>query len=122
MYNYYEAVYNDLKDYLNANYTSNELFDMTEDDMVEEALDTDDVTGNIYGYDYPEIVKEYVADNLLLALESVDEYGGTLSELVKKGEDLYTYLDTCIRCNLLYGAAARLAAEMSGDEEGVEET
>lgn len=121
MYNYYEAVYNDLKDYLNDNYTPEELFDMNEDSMVDVALEADEVTGNIYGYDYPEIVKEYVMDNLPLALEIAAEYCNSLTDLVKQGDGIYNYLDTTIRCNLVYGAAARYAAELSGDEEGVEE-
>ena len=121
MYNYYDAVYEDLKNYLNSNYTTSELYDMTEDDMIDDAVNSDDVTGNIYGYDFPEIVKDYVADNLLLALECAAEYGTTLNDIISQGENIYTYLDTVIRCNLLYGAAARFAAELSGDMEGAEE-
>ena len=121
MYNYYEAVYNDLKDFLLENYTNDELLNMTEDNIVDVALETDYVTGNICGYDYPEVLKGYVADNLWLALDCADEYGITIRDLVKQEDNIYTYLDTLIRCNLVYGAASQVAAELSGDTEGVEE-
>ena len=117
MYNYYEAVFEDLKDYMYDNYTPQQLAEMTEDDIADEAFGTDEVTGNVNGYDYPEVVKTYLMDNLPLALECVYECGGYITDLVQRGEDIYTYLDTTIRCSLVYEAAARFVAELGGDDE-----
>ena len=102
-YDYYAAVMQDIRDYLNDNYTSREIEDMDSEALVDELYDVDEVTGNgPYGYDYEEVVKDYVSDNMAFALECANDCGMTYQTLLSRPDHIFRMLDTAIRCTILY--------------------
>lgn len=122
MYNYYKEVYNDLSNFLFDNYNKEELKEFTEDQIVDEVYDEDMVTGNgPYGYDYEEVISNYVRDNLLDALRCANEYGMTLGDLANKetNKELFQTLDTVMRCNVLYECASDFLNNLNDETEEV---
>ena len=103
-YDYYEAVESDIKDYIEENYTPEELeaFDVDEfGEMLNETLWAEDsVTGNGSGsYTYnSERAKEYAVDNLDLYVDAEEEYGGDFRHL--RDHD-WEGVDVTIRCFIL---------------------
>ena len=103
MYDYKEAIINDIKDYINDNdIVIDDDFDR--DDLSSELWTDDSVTGNASGsYTFcRNIAKEYVLDNMDLLAEAFDDFG-TSNEVIGDhfiSED-WEWFDVTIRCYLL---------------------
>lgn len=128
MYNYLEAVTEDVKEYIRENINASDYSDREE---LEEALNddlwtTDSVTGNASGsYTFNSYqAKEYVLDNIDLLSEMCSEFGTDNNEIGSKFlNEEWEWMDVSIRCYLLSQAIAAALDEMEdeltfeGDEE-----
>lgn len=104
-YNYRQAMIEDIKNYLNDNYTPEELSSRANDaDFFEEVYDTlwteDSVTGNGSGsYTFSTWqAEENVCHNWDLLSDAVWEFGCIDNNLIQKGAE---WCDVTIRCYLL---------------------
>ena len=108
-YNYYQAMRDDVMEYLKENYTQEELkahlltfgrkCDFSE--QLQDALWIEDsVTGNASGsYTFSTWkAEENLCHNLDLLQDALDEFGGNYSQAIEKGAE---YCDVTIRCYLL---------------------
>ena len=120
-YNYFEAVKNDVLDYINENEikvtTSNkdELADSLNDDL----WTNDSVTGNGSGSYFFNTWKaeEALCHNLDLLGEACEEFGST-ADLLKDGAEA---CDVTIRCYLLPQAISEALDELEEDDEDEDE-
>ena len=105
-YNYYEAVADDVREYLNDNYTREEIMERIEEDrddfaqrLNDDLWTEDSVTGNASGsYTFNTWkAEENICHNLDLLGEAVDEFGGG-TDVLKSGAEA---CDVTIRCYLL---------------------
>lgn len=117
-YNYYEAVKNDVKKYVNNEIN---LADYSDREELEEYLNetlwiNDSVTGNASGsYTFDAyIAEENLCHNMNLLKEACDEFGSNIGELVEQGAES---CDVTIRCYLLSQAIAEVLDEMDIDFE-----
>lgn len=122
MYNYYEAMKQDIREYLNDDYVWKRIEEQditTADDLCEYLNDElwieDSVTGNGSGsYTFNRYTaKEYVEDNLDLVREMVQEFcidADTLCEHFLN-ED-YEWFDVSVRCYILGECIAEVVEEM----------
>ena len=128
-YNYYEAVRDDVLDHIRANYTAEEARERLESrasrERWEEELNdslwiNDGITGNASGsYTFNTWrAEEYIAHNLDLLREAVEEFGGNFGEAVERGAE---YCDVTIRCYLLYGAIGEALDEIEREQEDGEQ-
>lgn len=105
MYNYYNAMENDIKNYIEENI---DLSDYTREALEEELNDDlwayDGVTGNASGsYTFCRATaKEYVVDNTDLCADALEEFCVEPKTIAEKflAED-WEYFDVTIRCYLL---------------------
>ena len=103
MYDYKEAMINDIKNYINDNdIVIDDDFDR--DDLCSELWVDDSVTGNASGsYTFcRNTAKEYVLDNMDLLAEALDDFG-TSNDVIGDHfilED-WEWFDVTIRCYLL---------------------
>jgi hypothetical protein len=120
MYNYLESIKEDIKNYIEENYTTEELKKELEDrEEFENKLNddlwiNDSVTGNASGsYTFNRWrAEEYVKDNLSLLCEALEEFG-CINELGEKLlNEEFEYLDVTIRCYLLFNAISIALDEM----------
>ena len=121
-YNYYEAVKNDIREYLNDDYEWERIEERditTADELCEYLNDElwidDSVTGNGSGsYTFNRYVaKEYVEDNLDLVREMVQAFcidADTLCEHFL--DEDYEWFDVSIRCYVLGECIADVVSEM----------
>ena len=102
MYNYYEAMKKDIRQYIADN--GIDLKDYTQDQLEDELWADDTITGNggLY-YDNEDKCKEYLAGNNDLLFEAADEMYADVRTLLLRRDDLNRYCDCLIRCYLLYG-------------------
>ena len=112
-YNYYDAIREDVQEYLTENYDLSE-FDSAEDlaeRLEEDCWTADSVTGNASGsYTFNAWrAEEYVAHNLDLLAEALREFGYDDVNVLEKGAE---WCDVTIRCYLLYGAVADVVEEL----------
>lgn len=113
-YDYLEAVKSDVRDYIAEEV---EQAEWTEDrDGLEEELNEtlwvcDGVTGNGSGsYTFSAWkAEEYIAHNLELLAEALQEFGGDGTEALEKGAE---FCDVTIRCYLLSQAVAEALEEL----------
>lgn len=120
-YNYFEAVKNDVLDYIKENEikvtTSNkdELADSLNDDL----WTNDSVTGNGSGSYFFNTWKaeEALCHNLDLLGEACEEFGST-ADLLKDGAEA---CDVTIRCYLLPQAISEALDELEEDDEDEDE-
>lgn len=110
MYNYYDAVTRDIYDFLKDNFSPEEIREMDEDRVVDIVYNEDEVTGCDNGYDYSEVVADYVRDNLKFALECAYECGFDLKHMIS-WDDIYLGLDSNIRNYILYECARQVLQE-----------
>ena len=102
-YNYYEAIEADIRQYIEDNYTPEELEEMgreeAEEKLNDEMWTADEVTGNGSGsYTFSTYKAEcYICHNLDLLAEAVEEFGGN-TDVLKNGAEA---CDVTIRCYLL---------------------
>ena len=98
MYDYREAMRADIKDYLE------EVEERDFDTLYDEMFVADSITGNASGsYTFNRAeAKEYVEDNMRLAVDAYREFGASLNELGEKmDEEEWEAIDVTIRCYLL---------------------
>ena len=105
-YDYYDAMYNDIDDYIVTN--SIDLHNYGDDieevvEKLEEELWGEDViTGNgSFGYDSNSNCEEYLCHNLDILLEAMEMFDFDISARHLDKENLPKTLDSIIRCNLL---------------------
>lgn len=108
MYDYREAVKNDIMDYVVENYDRNDLADYEDEDDFKECLqdvvmDADSITGNASGSYYCNSYKaqEALNGNLDLLRETCEEFdldNETVGERFLDGD--FEYFDCIIRCYL----------------------
>ena len=117
-YDYMEAMKNDIKEYLENDF-SEDVNEFERDDLAEKLNDDlwidDSVTGNASGsYTFGrETAKEYVLDNMDLLDETIQEFCIEASEVGKRfiSED-WEYFDVSIRCYLLGKAIDAVLTDM----------
>lgn len=123
MYDYREAIRNDIREYINDEIT---LTDYADRDELEEYLQdelwtVDGVTGNASGsYTFNAWkAEEYLCHNLDLLREALDEFGGDALKMLESPEAA----DVTIRCYLLAECIAEVLDEMedAGELEFAEE-
>lgn len=116
-YNYYEAVKNDVLNYIenNIDYTDFESLEDLEERLNNDLWVSDEVTGNGSGSYYCNAWKaeEAICHNLDLLSEAMKEFGCDFN-LLKQGAEA---ADVTIRCYLLYGAIAEAMEEIEEDFE-----
>lgn len=120
-YNYYEAMKEDVKNYINENI---ERTDYTNDrDTLEKQLNDglfteDSVTGNESGsYTFNRYTaQEYVLDNMDLLNEAAKDFGITEEEIGRRflDED-FEYFDVMIRCCILGSAISDVLDDMESE-------
>lgn len=127
MYNYYEAVKNDVMEYINYEIDLNEWKDNREgleEKLNEDLWTVDSVTGNGSGsYTFSTWkAEENLCHNLDLLEEALDEFGSDKGYLLEEGAEA---ADVTIRCYLLAPTIAEvldeLEDELAEDEEEDEE-
>lgn len=134
MYNYLEAMQEDIREYIAENYTTEEAAEKlvelaTRDEWEQELHDAlwicDSVTGNASGsYTFNSYkAREYVLDNdeiLREALQEFCEEADTIAEKFLDGE--WEWMDVTIRCYLLGQAIREALDELESElEEKIEE-
>lgn len=127
MYNYYEAVKNDVMEYINYEIDLNEWKgnrEGLEEKLNEDLWTVDSVTGNgsgSYTFNAWE-AEENLCHNLDLLEEALDEFGSDKGYLLEEGAEA---ADVTIRCYLLAPTIAEvldeLEDELAEDEEEDEE-
>lgn len=126
MYNYLDAMKNDIEDYIKneintANYSDREEL---ESDLNDILWNEDSVTGNASGsYTFNRAeAAEYVNDNIDLLSEACAEFGIDSATVGEKflDED-WEYFDVTIRCYLLSQAFSEALDEIEEDLEFAEE-
>lgn len=110
MYNYYEAMANDIREYLEYTYTAEELGEkMADVESFREELDDDlwiidSVTGNASSsYTFcRETAKSYVLDNMTMCTDALKYFCVDAETIAEKflAED-WEYFDVTIRCAIL---------------------
>ena len=119
---YFEAVKEDVKEYIRNNYSAEEINRDFEDkdDFIESLNDTlwieDSVTGNGSGsYTFSRAkAKEYVFADIETVAEALKEFcveAGTISE--KFLHEDWEYFDVTARCYCLYSAIAEVVEEIA---------
>lgn len=122
MYNYLKAIKADVKDYINDNYTTEELKEKLKDreefeiELNDELWTVDSVTGNASGsYTFNRwVAEEYIKDNLSLMSEALHEFGCIDNLAEKLYNEEFEYLDVTIRCYLLGTAVSEVLDELEG--------
>lgn len=118
-YDYYKAVLEDVTEYIEDNYTEEEILAALEDDrdslydqLYDNMFISDSVTGNASGsYTFSTWkAEEYLCHNLDLLEEAADEFGDNLGNLVVRGAEV---CDVTIRCYLLGGAINEYLDELA---------
>lgn len=128
MYNYYEAVKNDVMEYINNEIDLNEWEgnrEGLEEKLNEDLWTVDGVTGNGSGsYTFNAWkAEENLCHNLDLLEEALDEFGSDKGYLLEEGAEA---ADVTIRCYLLAPTIAEVLDELEadgafGEEEDEEE-
>ena len=106
MYNYYEAVKEDIENYVNEEVNFSEFEDLEElDQYLNDTLWTNDsVTGNYSGsYTFNRVVASlYVLDNMDLLEEAAEEFGIDSADIgIHFLAEDWEWFDVTIRCYLL---------------------
>lgn len=124
MYDYKEAVKNDVIDYIKENYTDEEIKENLsysgsrnkwEQSLYDDLFVSDSVTGNASGsYTFNSYkAEEYLCHNMDLLAEALEEFGDDLSYLKKGAENC----DVTIRCYLLNSAISEALDELENEIE-----
>lgn len=125
MYDYKEAVKEDVKEYIRENYTADEIRESLETSAMrsdfEEKLNEylwveDSVTGNASGsYTFNTWeAEENLCHNMDLLEEACNEFGQGVGEAIERGAE---YCDVTIRCYLLSGAISDALDELESETE-----
>lgn len=123
MYDYREAIKEDIKTWIDENMETKEVRERIENDregLAEELNDSlwveDSVTGNASGsYTFNTFkAEENLCHNMDLLEECAEEFGGDVGEWVKKGAE---YCDVSIRCYLLAECIENALDELESEED-----
>lgn len=125
MYDYKEAVKEDVKDYIRENYSADEIRENLEtsaarSDFEEKLNDNlwveDSITGNASGsYTFNTWqAEENLCHNMDLLEEACNEFGQGVGEAVERGAE---YCDVTIRCYLLSDAIYEALDELESEIE-----
>lgn len=122
-YNYFEAIKEDVEDYLQDNISEYDTsdFDDFKETLYNDLWMEDSVTGNTSGsYTFNrEEAKGYVGDNLDLMVKAFKEFGDT-SRLLDCLENFdFEAIDVTIRCYLLGQAIDEVLDEADFEELGI---
>lgn len=126
MYDYKNAVREDVRGWITDNYDEEEIREKISDrdDWEEELNDTlwteDSVTGNgsgSYTFDR-EKAGEYLVGNFDELCDAIDNFGGDYEDVLRKGEE---GCDVTIRCYYLAGAISDVLDELEEEYPPVEE-
>ena len=121
-YDYYEAVNDDVKDYIenNVDFDDFDDFDECREQLYDDMFLADEVTGNGSGsYTFNAYrAEEYLCHNWDLLEEACDEFGGDVGEEFKRGAET---CDVTIRCYLLGQALDEVLDDMGIDEDYFED-
>lgn len=126
MYNYLEAMKEDVLEYINneINLSDYEDLDELEQFLNDELRTVDSVTGNASGsYTFNRCqAQEYVCDNIDELKEALDDFGTDAETITDKflSED-WEYFDVTIRCYLLGAAISESLEEIEEDFEKAHE-
>lgn len=121
MYNYYVSMKEDIQEYINENYTNEELKEKLEDpEAFQEELNddlwvTDSVTGNASGsYAFDRwTAREYVIENLDILKEALEEFETDASTIGNNFlNEEWEYFDVTIRCYILSGVISEVLEEL----------
>ena len=119
-YNYYEAMKEDIRNYINdeIEYTDFSTLEELEEHMNDVLWAHDSVTGNGSGsYTFNSYqAKEYVLDNIDLCREAVKEFcvdAETITDKFLYGD--WEYFDVTIRCYILGGCIAEIMEEIEAE-------
>lgn len=120
MYDYKEAMKKDIREWIDQNDWFDD-HDLDAEELNEALWAEDDVTGNgCYGYPDKENVKQYVLDNTRLCLEALREFCTPANDIVERFfEEDWAYLDTTIRCYMLYQAVEEVVDEIDTERREV---
>lgn len=118
-YDYLEAVKQDVRDYIQYEVDLKEYEgqrELLETELQEGLWTNDSVTGNGSGsYTFSAWqAEEYVAHNLDLLGEALEEFGDTSFSILKEGAEA---ADVTIRCYLLNRAVSEVLDEIYGEED-----
>ena len=120
MYDYLEAMKQDIMDYTRNEVNTNEFSsrEELEESLNDDLWTVDSVTGNgsgSYTFSRSE-AEEYVNDNSDLLREAISEFGVDSETVAEKFLDAdYEYFDVTIRCYLLGQAISEALDEMEDD-------
>ena len=129
-YDYYQAMNEDIRDYIRENYTEEEIRENLENRSTweEELHDNlwvhDSVTGNASGsYTFNSWrAKEYVTDNCDLLREALREFCDDAETIAEKFlDEEWEYFDVTIRCYLLHSMIYQVLNEIEEELEEEEE-
>jgi hypothetical protein len=120
MYNYSQALNEDIRDYIDCNINIFDYSDKNElgDYLNDELWTADSVTGNGSGsYTFNRnTARNYVLDNMGLLFEALDDFCTPLNEIGRRfKEEDWEYFDVTIRCYLLDSAISEVLDEMEED-------
>lgn len=117
MYDYYEAMKNDIRDYIEGEieYTDFETLEELEEHLQDTLWTDDSVTGNGSGsYTFnSHTAKEYVTDNMELCTEALREFCVDMETVAEKFmEENWEYFDVTIRCCILSSCISDVMEEI----------
>lgn len=114
-YNYYEAVKDDVREYIESeiDFAEFDTLEELEEKLNEDLWTVDSVTGNASGsYTFNAWeAEENICHNLDLLAEALEEFGGSL-DILKDGAEA---ADVTIRCYLLGQSIAEVLEELEDD-------
>ena len=128
-YDYYEAMSNDLIDYVADNFTLPELLEALDDpDSLKEKMNDDcwiddSVTGNASGsYTFNSYkAQQYGTDNIDLCRAALSEFCMEAETIAEKFlNEEWEYFDVTIRCYILYGEIDKLVDALVSCRDALE--
>lgn len=121
-YNYYDAMYDDIKEYIEEDVDFDDFDDFDEcyEKLYDDMWVADSVTGNASGsYTFNTYrAEEYICHNGELLEEACDEFGEDIGELYKRGAEI---CDVTIRCYMLSQVLPEVLDDMGIDEDYFED-
>ena len=116
-YNYYENIKEDVKEAIKERYNNDEIIEgLDENKLYDDLFIDDSVTGNASGsYTFSTYkAEEYIAHNLDLLKEAIEEFGGEYGEALERGAE---FCDVTIRCYLLSQVIGEAIEELQEEIE-----
>lgn len=126
MYNYWEQMTLDVKEWIEGEYSTEELKEKLEDreqwesDLNDDLWVNDSITGNASGsYTFNRwTAQQYVIDNTDILKEALREFGTDAETIAEKFlDDEWEYFDVTIRCYLLGQAITAALDEIESEVE-----